>query len=732
VLAHGSDAQPAEEAIAVAAELGLTARMCSPGQANDPRQVLLLFVSAAAMTDAEFVQTAARAASAPHPTVPILLDPIPPDALPPGVSKHNWLDLSAADQADARQEIRRILATDPASFLYFQDMAARADRWQRTGGMTDTLLSSVKQAKEAARRLQNLKGDLLIRHPTNLARYVQTSLKHARKARRKRVWQLASRTAIVAVVIAAIGLTRAYTRHLNQQSLATLQVAGTDLRLNTDTNFFAFRAIQNAMALGGNQPNLHVVKGLQQQWLAAVLTTDNHHFLGPGQFNTNGSYWSEHAGGQVIRWDPSTGTAEATWQVSDGRLTFSVTPDESKLMAVTADGAFIFDLATGAKTPIDAPITQSALVAAGNNVAAATLDLDGSTLIATFDLNSGRQLSAPKAYDTVLDLKNTTKGLVALVRQGTEVLLVDVAADAGIAQHRLPTAPTFDIGAVAPDGEAFVLVVNGAVYLGNSEALSSAGFTTRDLPDALALTSSGLVVLATAQDGVRVYESKLHVELGRVCRSLVSTMSLSVTADNTTVACNNGFNTEIWDLASLTPAAVQPPGATVSTTAAVTGGGINVSVTAQGVLALDQAGASGQLEISSVAPMLTGQVTVVAMTNDGNGVLVGTDEGWVVAFDLIGLDHDVLYRVQQWRVPTGSSIEAAGWTADQAFLAVKADGLWWTPIACFGCTDPVSAVAMAIERQPPCWYESNLAVFTAEFIADLGMSQCSPIPEPRG
>lgn len=733
VMAHGRDRDIADLAEREATDLSLDVKRCPPGSATTPRRALVVLLSATALGDEEFVAEAVRGARAPYPVVPVLLDAIPPAALPHAIRRHNWLDVSGLSPEQTRLELRRVLSTDPAAFLFFQDVAVRADRWQRTGCRADGLTMDLGQARLAASRFDELHEQVELEQPAVISQYLENSVTYARGWARKRRWALGRRLLIAfMVVVAAIGV-GAYVKMQERQVIAALQVES-DVRLNLDPQFYTFRAIQNANALSWQADRLTpVMRGLQRPWPTALLRPADALWVVGGSYDAGDKYWTEYPGGRVVRWDAETATAEATFQITGSRFTFAVDPTGTKLAVAMASGAHVYDTQTKSRVSIAPGLDPYSPLAIGSASGAGLRTTDGRSVIVTFDLATGQELGASTAYDEILELRATSAGLRALARQGRNLMLVDIDHDTTIERLAGPYQPVIVVGAIAPKGDRFAVATEGRLLVGAAGRLTEVGVRTRDAPSALAMTRTGQLIVSTPQDGTHVVDPRLHTDLGRICTDQVGTVSVAVANRSDQVACSNGFDTEVWNIRSLAPTPSVPGSSGISDRPIATGAGVTVTTTAR-QLTVATREASTDNAMATVAPGATGAITVAAVSEHGDGVLVGTDDGWVVEFarasDEAATQRLALRPVQQWRVPTGDAIDAVGWSADGTAIVAGAADLWWTPISCLHCLDPDAAVRLAKVRQPPCWPKANIEVFPSDYRRIMGMVTCPAVPEP--
>lgn len=732
IMAHGRDHEIADVAEREATDLGLDAKRCPPGSATAPRRALLVLLSATALDDEAFLAETVLGARAPYPVVPILLDAIPPAALPQAIGRHNWLDVSGLSPEQTRLELRRVLSMDPAAFLFFQDVAVRADRWQRTGCRADGLTMELGQARLAASRFDELHEQVELEQPAAISQYLENSVAYARGLARKRRWALGRRLLIgLTIVATSIGV-GVYVKVQERQVIAALQVES-DMGLNLDPQFYTFRAIQNADALSWRADRLApVVRGLQRPWPTALLRPADALWVGSGSYDANGRYWTEYPDGRVVRWDAGTATAEATFQVTDGRFTFAVDPTGTKLTVATASGAQVYDTQTKSRVRIAPALNPYSPLATGSASGAGLRTTDGRSVIVTFDLATGQELGVSSAYDEVLDLRATAGGLRALARQGGDLILADIDHDVTIERLAGPSHPVIVAGTIAPECDRFAVAADGRLLIGASGTLTEVGVRTRDAPSALAMTRAGQLIVSTSQDGTHVVDTRLHTDLGRICTGQVGTVSIAVANESDQVACSSRFETEVWNVRSLAPIPSVPASNAISDRPMATSADVTVTTTARR-LTVATSVASTDNAMATVAPGATGAITVAAVSEHGDGVLVGTADGWVAEFALVSTDATppVLRQVQQWRVPTGDRIDAVGWSADGTTIVAGAADLWWTPISCLHCLDPDAAARLAKARQPPCWPEASIEIFPSDYRRDMGMMSCPAIPKPE-
>lgn len=730
VLAHELDEAIAATVLAIARELHLEATRCTIHNALDPRRSLIMPLSFEALADEAFIEVATTAAGAPYPTVPVLVDPIPASALPAAIARHNWLDISAMDDRSGAQELRRVMSSDPQTFLELQHISAQADRWRRLGEAPDTLISNVAAARAADALRKRVDANPSLRQPPAISAFIRASLSNALRFRRKRRLALARRLVAALAIVAVFVVARQFTNHVNRQQLASIQSYST-VRLNVDPDYYTFRSIEDAIAIGWDERTTQaVLRGLQRPWPTAVITGNlDGDWLGEGHFDADGRYWTLVQGSGIVRWDISGSEPEVTYPVGAGPSTFAVAPDGSRLVVSTEQGTSLFTTADSTVTPLAATLdTYSALALdATTGVGTATVR-DGVTLV-TFDARTGATLATTDPFDAVLDIAVTDAGVLALVRDGPRLSLVDPVNGTAVVSQPAPGATLADVGAIAPSGTGFAVSIDGVVSVATRDALTPAGYVTRDVP-VLTVLASGQLVVASEQDGVHVVDRNLHVDLGRICTETVDVGQLQVSGSS--VACGNGFAAEVWDVTTLLPSAARPAGANWSTGADATGGNATVRLGPESEVLLTVAGEEHTFDLSDVAPAAVGAPVVAAVASSGRGLAVGTSDGWVLEFDVTPGTGTGVTLLQQWRVPTGDAVAAVGWDSDGSTLAVHAADVWWGPRALLGASEPTVAVAQAVARQAPCWIAANLTSFDEAFQHHMGMSTCGAIPKAAG
>lgn len=517
--------------------------------------------------------------------------------------------------------------------------------------------------------------------------------------------------------------------YTNTKSIAALHSTGIDIRLNMDPHFFTFQALQNQIDLGYDSPSVSIINGLREPWMVSLIYLGGQTWVGVGDFTSGGDYYSTVSGGRIVRWDLTEAEPQRIFDVGSDGGRVAVSPSGAKFVTGASSKPVIVDVTSGETRPVDATVTPEAWLAIDDSVGAATSATGEGTAVVVFDADSGATLKTSPAFSEILALRVFQGHVRALAIDSEEVLLVDVKTGSVLARQGLPASSELVIGALAPDGESFVLSNGGHLYIGEPGSFEPVGVGSRESVDVLSLTDSGLIVETTAADGVRVIDPALHAVLGQVCRQTVGTLSVSVSLNGQRVTCTNGYTTEVWDLDHIAPLLTEPPGATFSKGISATMAGTHAHLVRPGTLILEVSGRRDSIVLSEAAPMAGGNVTVVAVAPDGNGVLVGTDEGWVVAFD-VQMDGSA-FRVQQWRVPTGAPIEAAGWSGDPDSLAIRSHDRWWTPLSCRGCSDPRDSIALAIKRGPKCWANAQLVAFTSGFRNEMQMKACPSLTQTR-
>ena len=707
-----------------------------PGSPDAPADLCIVLMSRAAVQDPRFLPAAGAEAARAAVTIPVRLDEVRPEqAGKPGspLRERNWADFSQG--AGRNSEPWRLLMRSNVS-LYdsFYDLDERARRWELCDHDASYLLQDVRAASRARDVLAALASDPYQRPTATMRDYVTASERHANKER-KRLVSRRVRTAcaalfIVFALLAANLVLQHYRFHaqLLQEAMSGLDTAhnpeyaafrllqiGANENINSDTSYLqtidALSSVWKVSELG----LVEEAAGTGRQGRAA-LTDDGERAFVAG------------AEGAIQAWLTRTAEATDNRRVSDeGHPAFDVTPDGSHLVVADGDGIRCFD--TRSWEAVDSGYDGATLgdVAVSADGSRALGAAEG--VLVLVNLGDGTLESRLEA-DDVLSVERTHNGLRALVRTGSEVLLVD-----GETLEPLGRATATEgsecVGALGEIGA--VIWLDGRLELlapGGTE-LSPIGFSTTSAPLDLAVSGESAVVV-TAEAGAQVIDVPTGATLGTLGAHMAGVTQVDATAEGF-VSCGNGVTTSIYSLEGIAPAREMPSGAVVSESLK--------SATPDGTFAIRSDGAEefvltyGNEDHSYTFQGTHGEpddITAVAAAYQPARFVIGTRSGGVTAYTMIdGGSGITMVPTREWDTPDGSPVEAVGWTEDGERLAVRAGDRWWTPYANSEAVGVQGIAETVAARSPAAWSPAELESFPEDFVEGMGMRAATPLPTPR-
>ena len=689
-----------------------------------PDEVVLLSETAAA--DPAFMAHAEMRADAALSAVPVQLDSITPERCGPSgspIRERQWIWARELPEA-----WDRLFQAHVWLYQEFEDLRARAERWDLVGRDNSFLIQNKEDAERASDVIQEMASDTFYTVDKTLAVYVHASLLLSARVRRQNARRAMLTTCFVIVAIGVVLLVR---WAVSEQVSESLALARSSFSSSYESDP-AFTAVETASMMSEDLVSDWLVTtevglyySLWSHWPAGTLGTVDLQrdgtWQGDGAFTDDGTYWVRARGGVLEAWDMQSLYGTASAQASqDDQFVFDVTPDGSRAVVADTQGVHLLDLASGARKIL----AEDAL-----DVVDVAISEDGDDAViaqtnAVTSIVSARIGSCADGFDEVLACARTALGPCALVRKGAYIELLkgpDLATAFDVA---VPEAQVYT-GVLAPDGSA-VICADGALFEvgldGAAPAPSRIGATVRDLPDAMAATDD-VVIIATAADGVQVFDRVTGALLGEIAQTMAGVCFISVSSDGI-ACCSNGFYTAVDDLADLVPHATEPAHTRLSSGCSDSVGWMSVEAEGSRITMSNDSGSDG-----IVLKGRMGEVTAVSLASDGMSFAAGTSSGFVMCYSLS--PEMRFQQTQAWQVPTGDPVEAIGWSEDAQRLIVKAGGRWWTPWSNRIAVDKDGICEVIRERQPIVWRQTEIDVLPEDYVQELGM-RAAPAFGERG
>ena len=426
--------------------------------------------------------------------------------------------------------------------------------------------------------------------------------------------------------------------------------------------------------------------------------------------------------GVIGEWD--NGSLDARWRrqvlaPSDQPLQYlDADPDLRTLVMETANTVHIVDAGFWRDTTValSAFPRHTAFAPADHYVA---VDADGLRLVGT----DGVLRDAP-VEGTVLDLRQQDDGTVrALVRRGDTLEVIDPRTGAVTASSIRP-GHEFEKGALSRDGGVAWIGPDHQIYLARRGLdLRPTGQVVPDVLDVLRPMSGGRIVFGGAQFGIRIYDDRVHAEVGLICRSESGVDAVAFSPREDVVACVDNFTVELWRTRALSPTTLPPPPETVlGRTARTTSSGFDVDGRPDGVLAVTPHGPGKQVTFHLSATPYT------AVAAGDSWIVAGTASGFVAQFSV---KDGVVVETGTWQVPSGAPVTAIGPDpADSDLVLVGTrDGLWWTAPSCLDCATIGGVVDHVKRRLWGCYTDNQLELLGTEVRQLLGVRICPAQPE---
>lgn len=718
----------------VARSEGLRVVEASTGDA--PADLCIVLVSLSAVRDREFLRIANAVSSNASVTIPVRLDEVRPEqAGEPGspIRERNWADFSQRSGRD-QEPWELLMRSNVDLYDDFYDLDERARRWELCDHDASYLLQDVKAAARAHEVLDALADDPYQR-PTKVMRdYVEASTQHAHRERKRSIRNRVQTIGSTIFVVIALLLFSAFMRSFLARG-SLLKESMADLETEYDPEYAALRLLQIGADEGINSDTgfYQTIDALSSNWKISELGLAEEEagtgVQGEAVFTDDGErVFVAGAEGTVQSWVPRTAEATDNRYVSAcDRFAFDATPDGALLVVADEDGLRRFDTSTWERVNLgyDGPVIENVTVSADGMRALGAVE-GGIVLV---DLGDGTA-TTKFAADSTLAVERTPDGLRALVRTGSDVLLVDgetmeTLARVTIAENADSVGAIGGIGAVVCSDGRLGLLAPGA------NELTPIAFSTKDRPLALAISGES-VIIVTEEGGAQVVDVPTGATLARLGASMAGPRFAGATEDGL-VSCGNGVTTSVYSLEGIAPEDEAPSGALVSESLECS--------TPDGTFAISSDGAEkfvltyGEKDHDYFFQGTHGErddITAVACAYQPARYVIGTRSGGVTTYTMLqGEDGITTVATREWDTPDGSPVEAVGWTDDGARLVVRAGGRWWTPYANSEAIGLQNIAAVIKQRCPAVWTKTEVESFPEDFVESMGMRAATPLPEPR-
>lgn len=693
--------------------------------------------------------------------VPVAMGAVPTANLPEVLCTINWILWDPNDPQRACANILSATQTDLDHYRIARSVEAKAHAWESGGRNKFELLVSRGELREAIADSAALQPDTGGDQDPVIGDFLSASRLHVRKLTWKHRRRLAVWTVMTVVLVFVGGFFFISKRDAIQTQQLQYIAHGPSTDRRPDVQAIKMAALLvHEVAIGkGLDPGLvnGLADDLSEPWPMALLGEESPKSLNALAFDDDPSrIWGADGGGEVAAWSLKAGTRGPARKAGVLLSQVAVTPDGHTI--ATSDGTKVRVLHDGrATTTVTAKSSVQDLVLSRNG---SWLAYHAGDQVFSIDL-SGVTLTpkpSPK-YDRVLDLQATTGGILALVRQGDHVAVVDVVD--GHERWR-STEPTSELekGAVAPNGGVALSSPSGQVlWSGGRAPLMATGQYTPDLLTAIAVTSDGLVLYSANAIGTRGYDAKVGVRIPDVCRELATVVRLTLSPDEKRLSCDGQGMHSIWSLEGLRPQgpAKRAPGsagrgAAVSETESgegmvsvhgAKGFIVSASVTPEGYLKLEsRKGLTGPAERrllidvtgasvrsgDKLPVLLPGTIhsdappSFLAIAPNGSTLAVGSADGSLTELDVIGT-HTII-RAHRWVAPDRAAIRSVVYEGRE--LVVTTDSAVWRVPSCAGCgATPLALVAIVMRRQLPCYPADLTKIVPAEDLKLMKVRLCA-------
>ena len=662
--------------------------------------------------------------------IPVRVDAVPADDLPPVLATRNWVDWSPDDERN-RTAILHALRNDVDDFRAAKALQSEAEVWDRAGRPNYLVISSAERIRASQRHLR-----AAALSPTSevVSRYLRASEKDLRRQARNR-WGRWAYRAIALMVAAALVVViptalRSAARSNDTAALAMNALSTIDNRPDRLAMLSAATILQPGYSDDG-PARVTLVDTLARPWaagylgqdksvrqIAAVLTADERRAI---TLNDEGN---------LTAWD--TWTLQVLWRHTAASPQpvglLDADPTGAKVVIASGTTLHIVDTDSWQQTTTPLPVAPTGLaLAPADGYVVVTA---GQMLIV--DAANGRASPAP-IQGEILALRQTADGhALALIRQDEKLVLADPRTGSIVARATRPSHP-FERAAIGRDGTVTWTGPDRQLYLGSDGLdLAPTGQAVPDAVEVLQPMSDGRVAFGGAQFGVRIYDHRAHAEVGQICLAPFDggTEQLVVSPTEDLSGCIDGYGVELWrtrDLSPLASAGPTPIGRSTHATAGV----YDVDGSADGGLTLTWHPTPEHPDREQVHTAVDG-TAVTAVAAGARWFIAGTGDGHVAQYSF---SPDAIVPTGWWTVPGGKPVIAVGPDPNDetAILAETAGGLQWRVSSCLLCaTDDAILIGQMKRRLWGCYTESQLEQLNPDIRRLLGVKVCPPMPDPVG
>lgn len=633
--------------------------------------------------------------------VPVAVDTdVDYETAPGYLAELNWIIWSQRSPGESAGLLVRGINTDLGAYRNQRSLESRALSWQATDFDDQALLSGVGICRAAAAEFASARPGLQPENSQLVARYLESSMRRSRKARRRIRWRLARSLVIVVLCLTLPWLLANYkagseqTRKLILMSDDSLQSVYPDV-----TAIVSVAALDRLDGSAREQAFARLIAALGQTgdtgqigWRGDTGITDVALTADP-----NVAYTVDGDG------------AVSAWDVPDGAVTWRRKASGSPLYVIRASEGGRHLAVAGVEPAIKIIDTKSWQVTTKrlpNPALDIGLSRDGtfactstaSGLLTPLRTGASGSVGPTVKFDKVLDLGPLgERSVAALVREGPDLMLIDVATGRVISRDRFAAAE-FQAGAIGPDGRSIAVTgTDGQLWVAEKGLdLQPTGQSVPDLVTTIDLNDEGWVAFGSDQDGVQVLIPRDGVVLGPICRGMGS-------AHVVVIRGRSGVCGPLWltyDLAAF--GYDEPP--SDSEEAELGRGGQSVSRDGPHLSAIiDKAAGSvswtvdtattsrqdsGQL-MFSVPGFATGtRATALAVNSNGTSLAVGTNSDMVVEYDFVragGTGPYAPVEVRRFVARSGSVVSRVGYLAGGTVIAETDDGRWHRFTSCASC-----------------------------------------------
>lgn len=624
------------------------------------------------------------------------------DAAPAYLKEINGITWNPTEPQMFAGQLFRAVNSDLGRYRRQRSLESEALAWRASGFSEDSLIRDWRRAREAAAVSGSGSAQLRPETAALIADYASQSLAHAKSLRRKSRWRTVKTIAAMTLFVALPASFLAHKARAVHDDEVLLSGALLGLNDRADLAAIKSAAVLQTFAndtLASSAQTI-VATEMNKRWGTGVITWEGDAALNDVVFTVDpGRTFTVDGGGAVAVWDVPRAKVLERRAISPRPLFLaSGTEDGRHLVVTDQDTAYVVSTATWQSTAVPLA-SQPAMVqiSADGSVAAIVDEQDQMVLV---DIRATPSLRTIATYDSVLALSSQgVSGLVALVREGPDLVLVDLRTGQALHRERFAAA-SFEVGALGPDGVG--IAVTGAdnqIWFANDGLnLEPTGQAVPDLVTAIAVTERGWIVYGSDQFGVQAFATREGLPLGSLCRGMGRIQSIRVLGD--IGACGMLWQTFDLDELGLTSAPVPDDLERTSTADTVKSG----SGALQGALIEPETGdvlwgvadelveepTVGRLKLDGPSLPSGTRATVVTIAPNGATLAIGTDAAVVLEFDLTrgpGPGAFGLKEVSRTHLPDGAAITAVGYPARVGTLLVgSGQGLWYQLPSCAGCT----------------------------------------------